>query len=93
MSLPVPPRPHLRPADPPVSPRLGPQLVIDKDLAKLPRRPTDNAFVVRAKAPESNPLAPTRVFKLNSVDGGKVFIKRCVPYPRPGLRSGMMPAR
>lgn len=52
------------------------QLVIDKDLQNLPRRPSDGAFIVRAKATEANPSAPTRVFKLNSVDGGKVFIKR-----------------
>ncbi|CED85487.1 Uncharacterized conserved protein [Phaffia rhodozyma] len=60
-------------------------LVIDTDVRHLPRRPTDNTIVVRCKASSrptvsstgepAPPVAP-RVFKLNSVDGGKQFVKR-----------------
>ncbi|KAL7412108.1 hypothetical protein BDY24DRAFT_394682 [Mrakia frigida] len=60
-------------------------LVIDKALDLLPRRPIDGSIVVRCKpsppSSTSNPSnsstpSPPRTFKLNSVDGGKVFVKR-----------------
>jgi hypothetical protein len=47
--------------------------VIDKSLSSLPRRKTDNSFVIRC---QSSDLVPARVFKLNAVAGDAVLIER-----------------
>lgn len=65
------------------------QLVIDQALEQLPRRPIDGAIVVRCKDAQGpgETVKPARVFKLNSVDGGKVFVKRSVSLTTPRYRT------
>ncbi|KAF8630337.1 hypothetical protein AX15_002987 [Amanita polypyramis BW_CC] len=48
-------------------------LVIDKNLATLPRRKTDNAIVVRAQDTEA---AKARVFKLNVTVDDSILLER-----------------
>ncbi|RDB22759.1 hypothetical protein Hypma_010052 [Hypsizygus marmoreus] len=48
-------------------------LVIDKSLATLPRRKTDNAIIIRA---QDSDAGKARVFKLNAVSGDPVLLER-----------------
>ncbi|KAF9008951.1 hypothetical protein BDQ17DRAFT_1349263 [Cyathus striatus] len=48
-------------------------LVIDKSLATLPKRKTDNAIIIRA---QDTPEGQARVFKLNATAGDPVLIER-----------------
>ncbi|KAF8897659.1 hypothetical protein BD779DRAFT_1491984 [Infundibulicybe gibba] len=54
-------------------------LVIDKNLATLPRRKTDNAIVVRSQDTE---IAKARVFKLNAVNSDPILIERLGGHER-----------
>ncbi len=49
------------------------QLVIDKSLAALPRRQTDNSIIIRSR---DNGDARARVFKLNAVAEEPIFLER-----------------
>lgn len=49
------------------------QLVIDKNLATLPRRKTDNAIIIRS---QDSDVAKARVFKLNAVSGEPILLER-----------------
>jgi hypothetical protein len=49
------------------------QLVIDKSLATLPRRKTDNAIIVRSQDSDSD---KARVFKLNAVAEDPILLER-----------------
>ncbi|KAG6830829.1 hypothetical protein H0H92_014481 [Tricholoma furcatifolium] len=48
-------------------------LVIDKSLATLPRRKTDNAIIMRT---QDSKEAKARVFKLNAVSGDPILLER-----------------
>ncbi|KAF8238809.1 hypothetical protein L208DRAFT_1240233 [Tricholoma matsutake] len=48
-------------------------LVIDKNLATLPRRKTDNAIIIRS---QDSDVAKARVFKLNAVSGEPILLER-----------------
>ncbi|CAK5275595.1 unnamed protein product, partial [Mycena citricolor] len=50
------------------------QLVIDKSLASLPRRPTDGAIIIRAQ--DNGDDEKARVFKLNAVVGDPILVER-----------------
>lgn len=52
---------------------VGGQLVIDKSLASLPRRRTDNAIIIRTQDSDSG---KARVFKLNTVSGDPILLER-----------------
>jgi hypothetical protein len=49
------------------------QLVIDKNLATLPRRKTDNAIIIRS---QDSDVAKARVFKLNAGSGEPILLER-----------------
>ena len=49
------------------------QLVIDKSLATLPRRKTDNAIIIRSQDSDSG---KARVFKLNAVAEDPIILER-----------------
>jgi len=49
------------------------QLVIDKSLATLPRRKTDNAIIIRSKDSDDG---KARVFKLNAVAEPPILLER-----------------
>jgi hypothetical protein len=49
------------------------QLVIDKSLATLPRRKTDNAIIIRS---QDSDLGKARVFKLNAVAEESILLER-----------------
>lgn len=51
------------------------QLVIDKNIATLPRRKTDSAIIVRS---QDNLDAKARVFKLNAIPSDPVLLERSV---------------
>jgi hypothetical protein len=53
------------------------QLVIDKNLATLPRRKTDNAIIIRS---QDSDVAKARVFKLNAVAGEPILLERHVNF-------------
>ncbi|KAF9464428.1 hypothetical protein BDZ94DRAFT_1216503 [Collybia nuda] len=48
-------------------------LVIDKNLATLPRRKTDNAIIIRS---QDSDAGKARVFKLNAVSGDPILLER-----------------
>ncbi|PPQ99045.1 hypothetical protein CVT24_003605 [Panaeolus cyanescens] len=48
-------------------------LVIDKSLASLPRRKTDNAIIIRS---QTSDLGPARVFKFNAVAEPPILLER-----------------
>ncbi|KAF9057680.1 hypothetical protein BJ165DRAFT_1397907 [Panaeolus papilionaceus] len=48
-------------------------LVIDKSLASLPHRKTDNAIIIRS---QSSDLGPARVFKLNAISEPPILLER-----------------
>ena len=50
------------------------QLVIDKSLAALPRRKTDNAVVIRA---QDSKVSQARIFKLNVIIDDPILLERC----------------
>jgi len=50
-----------------------PQLVIDKTLASLPRRKTDNAIIIRSQDTDDS---RARVFKLNAVAEEPILLER-----------------
>lgn len=54
------------------------QLVIDKSLATLPRRKTDNAIIIRSQETGSG---KARVFKLNAVAEDPILLERWYLYP------------
>lgn len=49
------------------------QLVIEKSLAALPRRKTDNAIIIQA---QDNDLGKAKVFKLNAKPSDPVILER-----------------
>ncbi|KAG6911216.1 hypothetical protein DXG01_003083 [Tephrocybe rancida] len=49
-------------------------LVIDKSLATLPRRKTDNSIIMRT---QDSDAGKARVFKLNAVSGDPILLERC----------------
>ncbi|WVQ75077.1 hypothetical protein IAR50_004686 [Cryptococcus sp. DSM 104548] len=51
-------------------------LVLQGKLDRLPRRRTDGAYIIRAKAGEDPSKQPARKFKLNAQPGQKCLIKR-----------------
>lgn len=57
------------------------QLVIDKSLATLPRRKTDNAIIIRSK---ESAAGKTRVFKLNAVAEEPILLERYALKPPNG---------
>jgi len=57
------------------------QLVIDKALAALPKRSTDNAIIIQS---QDNDSGPARVFKLNAVPEDPILLARCVGYAADG---------
>jgi hypothetical protein len=60
------------------------QLVIDKNLATLPRRKSDNAIIVRS---QDSDVGKARVFKLNAVSGEPILLERYIHAvsPTPSL--------
>ncbi|TFL05954.1 hypothetical protein BDV98DRAFT_560918 [Pterulicium gracile] len=54
-------------------------LVIDRNIAALPRRKTDNAIVIRT---QDTPDVKACVFKLNTVTGDPVLVERAEGHER-----------
>ncbi|KAH8084757.1 hypothetical protein HD553DRAFT_311645 [Filobasidium floriforme] len=51
-------------------------LVIDRGLDKLPRRKTDESYVIRCKDGMDLPLQSARKFKLSAKEGSRCLVKR-----------------
>ena len=63
------------------------QLVIDKSLATLPRRKTDNAIIVRSQDADAG---KARVFKLNAVAEDPILLERCAFFALFGWLRALM---